>query len=102
MKPWDGFRTERSTDQIVKPVNLQALTAWVDAFPDNLRSKVAKLAPMMRHLGYDLSKYPPTYGSAPADTVVLENTHSVLKNVSHWERYMKNLLGKQSTLKPVV
>jgi len=35
---------ERSSDQVVKPVNLMALTEWVGTFPQDLLNKMAEVS----------------------------------------------------------
>ena len=39
--------------QVIKPVNLEALTAWVGTLPDNLMQNMDRIAPMLGVLGYD-------------------------------------------------
>jgi protein-tyrosine sulfotransferase len=38
---------ERSSDQIVKPINVEALTQWVGTFPEDLVAEMADVAPML-------------------------------------------------------
>ena len=42
---------ERSSDQIVKPINVEALTQWVGSFPEDLVSEMAQVAPMLSKAG---------------------------------------------------
>lgn len=65
-------RVERSSDQIIKPVNLEALTKWVGHIPDDVVREMPDIAPMLSVLGYDPYANPPVYG-AP-DRLVSENT----------------------------
>lgn len=65
-------RVERSSDQIIKPVNLAALTKWVGNIPDDVVREMADIAPMLSVLGYDPYANPPVYG-AP-DSLVSDNT----------------------------
>jgi protein-tyrosine sulfotransferase len=67
-----GFRVERSSDQVIKPVNLEALTKWVGNFPEDVVRDMAEIAPMLSVLNYDPYANPPNYG-AP-DKVVSDNT----------------------------
>jgi len=60
-------KREISTNQVVKPVNTIALTQWVDAYNDSLRSQMDELAPMLKKLGYDTNAYPPNYGTPDED-----------------------------------
>jgi protein-tyrosine sulfotransferase len=38
---------ERSSDQIVKPINVEALTQWVGTFPEDLVAEMGQVAPML-------------------------------------------------------
>lgn len=44
-------RVERSSDQVIKPVNLEALTKWVGNIPEDVVHEMAQLAPMLSILG---------------------------------------------------
>ncbi|KAL2099858.1 hypothetical protein ACEWY4_004252 [Coilia grayii] len=70
-------RIERSTDQVIKPVNLEALTRWVGHIPDDVLADMKNIAPMLSRLGYDPNANPPNYGQP--DAVVINNTDRVLK-----------------------
>lgn len=52
---------ERSSDQVVKPVNREALDKWVGQLPADVRADVPELAPMLSVLGYDPWANPPKY-----------------------------------------
>ncbi|KPJ00233.1 PREDICTED: protein-tyrosine sulfotransferase [Papilio xuthus] len=54
---------ERSSDQVVRPVNLDALDKWVGQLPADVRADMAELAPMLSVLGYDPWANPPHYGT---------------------------------------
>ncbi|CAD5214482.1 unnamed protein product [Bursaphelenchus okinawaensis] len=75
-------KTERSTDQIVKPVNLDALTKWVGAIPDDVVQDMASIAPMLSTLGYDPHANPPNYGKP--DDIVIKKTNDVRENGQEW------------------
>ncbi|ODN04928.1 Protein-tyrosine sulfotransferase [Orchesella cincta] len=45
-------KVERSSDQVVKPVNVEALTKWVGAIPDDVVRDMETIAPMLSNLGY--------------------------------------------------
>lgn len=77
-------RIERSTDQVVKPINLEALTKWVNAVPEDVRRDIHTIAPMLSKLGYDPDAYPPNYGQA--DKVVQDNTLEIKKNEEFWQK----------------
>jgi len=63
---------ERSTDQVIKPLYLEALTSWYDKFPNDVASDMPKIAPMLQVLGYDPSDMHQTYGVP--DQFVLNKT----------------------------
>ncbi|XP_011297346.1 protein-tyrosine sulfotransferase [Fopius arisanus] len=73
-------KVERSSDQVIKPINLEALTKWVDNIPEDVVRDMAEIAPMLSVLGYDPYANPPEYGTP--DSVVSDNTRS-LQNQSH-------------------
>lgn len=73
-------RVERSSDQIIKPVNLEALTKWVGHIPDDVVREMPDIAPMLSVLGYDPYANPPVYG-AP-DRLVSENTRRYVADES--------------------
>ena len=77
-------RKELSTDQVEKPVNLEALTSWADAYPADVRRDIDMLAPMLQTLGYDTKGWPPNYGEP--DKMVKENSARV-----HHEKQMNKL-----------
>lgn len=72
------FRLERSSDQVIKPVNLEALTKWTGHIPDDVLRDMPDIAPMLSVLGYDPYANKPVYGVPDND--VRENTR---KLVSH-------------------
>uniref|UniRef100_A0A8C5LWX4 Protein-tyrosine sulfotransferase n=1 Tax=Leptobrachium leishanense TaxID=445787 RepID=A0A8C5LWX4_9ANUR len=69
-------KTEKSTDQVMKPVNLEALSKWVGKLPVDIVEDMPRIAPMLARLGYDPYANPPKYGSP--DAVVVNNTHRVM------------------------
>lgn len=70
-----AFRVERSTDQVIKPVNVEALSKWVGKIPADVVRDMAVIAPMLIQLGYDPHANPPNYGRP--DPKVLDNTRRV-------------------------
>ncbi|XP_067114242.1 protein-tyrosine sulfotransferase 2 [Osmerus mordax] len=68
-------RMERSTDQVIRPVNLDALSRWVDYIPPDVKRDMEAIAPMLRKLGYDPMANPPNYGHP--DPQVFNNTQRV-------------------------
>ncbi|XP_037938758.1 protein-tyrosine sulfotransferase isoform X2 [Teleopsis dalmanni] len=65
-------KVERSSDQVIKPVNLEALTKWVGQIPDDVVRDMPDLAPMLSKLNYDPYSNPPEYGKP--DAWVEDNT----------------------------
>uniref|UniRef100_A0A3Q2HR92 Protein-tyrosine sulfotransferase n=1 Tax=Equus caballus TaxID=9796 RepID=A0A3Q2HR92_HORSE len=70
-------KIERSTDQVIKPVNLEALSKWTGHIPGDVVRDMAHIAPMLARLGYDPYANPPNYGNP--DPIVINNTQRVLK-----------------------
>ncbi|CAA9999881.1 unnamed protein product [Nesidiocoris tenuis] len=68
-------KVERSSDQVIKPVNVEALTKWVGQFPKDVVKNMATIAPMLSKLGYDPTANPPFYGEP--DSIVKDNTRNV-------------------------
>uniref|UniRef100_A0A8R1TZZ5 Protein-tyrosine sulfotransferase n=1 Tax=Onchocerca volvulus TaxID=6282 RepID=A0A8R1TZZ5_ONCVO len=83
-------KVERSTDQVIKPVNLDALTKWVGTFDEDVLQEMASLAPMLAELGYDPNANPPKYGEP--DPIVLKNTNELHMNMEEWERRAKEVV----------
>ena len=75
---------EKSTDQVIKPVNMEALGRWAEFVPDDVRRDIHKIAPMLSRLGYDADAYPPTYGEA--DAIVANNTLFIKQNKEYYQR----------------
>ncbi|CEF60503.2 Sulfotransferase domain and P-loop containing nucleoside triphosphate hydrolase domain-containing protein [Strongyloides ratti] len=73
---------ERSSDQVIKPVNLDALTKWVGNVPAYALHNMATLAPMLKFLGYDPEGNPPYYGSPDKD--VLKKTEDIHLHEKKW------------------
>ncbi|XP_056262082.1 protein-tyrosine sulfotransferase 1-like [Pseudoliparis swirei] len=57
-------KVERSTDQVMKPVNTDALSKWVGHIPPDVIGDMAEIAPMLARLGYDPYSNPPDYTRA--------------------------------------
>uniref|UniRef100_A0A3P9L6P9 Protein-tyrosine sulfotransferase n=2 Tax=Oryzias TaxID=8089 RepID=A0A3P9L6P9_ORYLA len=66
-------KVERSTDQVMKPVNTEALSKWVGHVPSDVINDMAEIAPMLARLGYDPHANPPDYTKAES-TVYPFNT----------------------------
>jgi hypothetical protein len=84
------FRTERSTDQVIKPVNVEALSRWVHAVPEDVKRDAASIAPMLAKMGYDPAAYPPNYGDP--DAFVAENTQHIRSHEDYWRRKGQEVL----------
>ncbi|XP_071541074.1 protein-tyrosine sulfotransferase 1-like isoform X3 [Panulirus ornatus] len=72
-------KVERSSDQVIKPINLDALTKWVGQIPKEVVEDMANIAPMLANLGYDPYGNPPNYGQA--DALVANNTKRIQKEL---------------------
>ncbi|KAF3847239.1 hypothetical protein F7725_020267 [Dissostichus mawsoni] len=85
-------KVERSTDQVIKPVNMEALSKWVGKIPADVVRDMAVIAPMLSRLGYDPHANPPNYGRP--DPKVLDNTRRVFKG----EFQLPDFLKEQSQI----
>ncbi|KAI0986975.1 hypothetical protein GJ496_004888 [Pomphorhynchus laevis] len=85
-------KLEWSNDQIAKPINLEALTKWVDFFPTHLRLNVASIAPALFDFGYDVKSYPPNYGNP--DATVINNTLLIKNDKSYWNSIVEKFKRK--------
>ncbi|KAM8721239.1 hypothetical protein ACLKA7_007156 [Drosophila subpalustris] len=83
-------KVERSSDQVIKPVNLEALSKWVDQIPGDVVHDMANIAPMLSVLGYDPYANPPDYGKP--DAWVQDNTSKLKANRMLWESKAKQVL----------
>lgn len=83
-------KVERSSDQVIKPVNLEALTKWVGNIPEDVVRDMAEIAPMLSVLGYDPYANPPEYGKPDAE--ISSNTRNIEKNKTLWEQKAKDML----------
>lgn len=77
-------KVERSSDQVVKPVNLEALSKWVGSIPDDVVEDMGVIAPMLEKMGYDPNGNPPNYGTP--DTEVVKNTKEVKEHEDIWNK----------------
>ena len=89
---------ERSSDQIVKPVNVEALTQWVGTYPHDVLRDMDIIAPMLREFGYNPFQNPPNYGVP--DEEVFNNTKDVLQNKDFWEMRQKKMLKQMKKTGP--
>jgi len=77
-------KTEKSTDQIVKPINVDALNDWVGFYDQDILNDMNTLAPMLRKMGYDPEDNDPVYGVP--DNQVLKNTNKIHKEEAFSKR----------------
>lgn len=82
---------ERSSDQVIKPINLEALTKWVDHIPDDVVKDMAEIAPMLSVLGYDPYANPPNYGKP--DETVASNTRDIQRHKGDWDKKAKEMFN---------
>ncbi|KAB7498257.1 Protein-tyrosine sulfotransferase [Armadillidium nasatum] len=83
-------KVERSSDQVIKPVYLDALTKWVGQIPSEVVEEMAKIAPMLAVLGYDPLANPPSYGKP--DAIVANNTLKIQKDSKKWQSKAQQVL----------
>ncbi|GFT44530.1 protein-tyrosine sulfotransferase [Nephila pilipes] len=91
-----GNELERSTDQVIKPINTEALTKWVGHIPDDVVRDMPSLAPMLIALGYDPRANPPNYGQP--DSLVIKNTFDLKVNKKLWEARERQVVEKRESI----
>ncbi|UYV81133.1 TPST2 [Cordylochernes scorpioides] len=84
---------ERSSDQVIKPINIEALSKWVGHIPEDVVRDMAKIAPMLQTLGYDPAANPPDYGKP--DSFVLHNTKHIQAHQHIWEAKEREFAKKR-------
>eukprot|EP00088_Acartia_fossae_P048322 TRINITY_DN5270_c0_g1_i4.p1 TRINITY_DN5270_c0_g1~~TRINITY_DN5270_c0_g1_i4.p1 ORF type:complete len:377 (-),score=68.73 TRINITY_DN5270_c0_g1_i4:216-1346(-) len=91
-------KVERSSDQVIKPINLDALSKWVGHIPQDVVDDMADVAPMLAHFGYDPHGNPPNYGKP--DQFVLDNTNDIKEHDDEWEEIADRVkkLSKKDTM----
>lgn len=77
---------ERSTDQVRKPLYLDALTSWFGKFPTDVESELPVLAPMLERLGYDPRNMRPSYGT-PDEFVLNKARKLKLAFLLYWLKW---------------
>ncbi|GFT14261.1 protein-tyrosine sulfotransferase [Nephila pilipes] len=92
-------KLERSSDQVIKPINIEALTKWVGQIPEDVVRDMANIAPMLSTLGYDPNANPPDYGKP--DAFVLKNTNFIKKNEQIWASKEKELQKQRDQLRKI-
>uniref|UniRef100_A0A914BZH6 Protein-tyrosine sulfotransferase n=1 Tax=Acrobeloides nanus TaxID=290746 RepID=A0A914BZH6_9BILA len=91
-------KTERSSDQVVKPVNLDALSKWVGQIPADVVTDMAQIAPMLQVLGYDPNANPPNYGKP--DDIVVKKTKDVHDNGERWYKKAVEVVNDPGRVDP--
>jgi len=90
-------KLERSTDQVVKPVNTETLTKWVGSIPLDVVNEMAEIAPMLSVLGYDPHANPPNYGDP--DPFVVGKMKLIEKNKLEWQAKEERLIKEREELR---
>ncbi|KAL3856520.1 hypothetical protein ACJMK2_011266 [Sinanodonta woodiana] len=90
-------RIEPSTNQIIKPVNLEALSNWIGKIPKDVVKDMASIAPMLKILGYDPNSITPNYGKP--DPRVANNTLLIQQNLEYWKQREDKILKTNYTKK---
>ncbi|XP_045172353.2 protein-tyrosine sulfotransferase 1-like [Mercenaria mercenaria] len=90
-------KREASTDQIIKPVNLEALNKWVGHIPEDVVTDMAKIAPMLSTFGYNPNSNPPNYGKA--DPRVTNNTLHIQQNAEFWMKRENEVMQRDKPAK---
>lgn len=102
-KPGGGIelsKLERSTDQVVKPVNTETLSKWVGHIPKDVLDDMAKIAPMLAKLGYDPSANPPNYGDP--DNFVKAKMKLIDNNKEHWKAEEAKLIKEREEMRKIL
>uniref|UniRef100_A0A1B6MNI1 Protein-tyrosine sulfotransferase n=1 Tax=Graphocephala atropunctata TaxID=36148 RepID=A0A1B6MNI1_9HEMI len=82
-------RFEKSSDQIIKPINIVPLDKWVGFYSQDIVDEMDQIAPMLAKLGYNPKANPPNYGVP--DGSVLQNTKLVQQQLQFWKDKAKQL-----------
>ena len=90
-------KVERSSDQIIKPINSDALTSWVGYFDEDILEDMDAIAPMLRKFGYDPEDNDPVYGVP--DGEVINNTNDIHDKKQYWENKARELLSEMDKTK---
>lgn len=90
-------RLERSTDQVIKPINIEALSKWVGQIPEDVVRDMADVAPMLATLGYDPNANPPNYGKP--DEFVEKNMKLLERNKDDWNAKQSQLMSIRESIR---
>lgn len=91
------FSLERSTDQVIKPINIDALNSWVGKIPKEVLANLSNIAPMLEILGYDSSANPPNYGKV--NDFVAGNMRSISDRQKDWKLKSEEIINKRNKLR---
>ena len=75
---------EPSTNQVVKAVNVDALSKWIGQIPMDVEESMDSIAPMLRLLGYDFMEASSNYTSLDGKSLQFE------KNIEIFLKYANN------------
>jgi len=90
-------RLERSTDQVIKPINLEALSKWVGQIPEDVVKDMGEVAPMLASLGYNPAANPPDYGKP--DSFVISKMKEIEKNRDTWREKEQEMLKERESIR---
>lgn len=90
-------KLERSTDQVVKPINTEMLSKWVGAIPEDVVEDMPEIAPMLDILGYDPRANPPKYGDP--DVLVIKKMKLIEENKEEWEAKEARLIKERDEMR---
>lgn len=93
-------RLERSTDQVIKPINLEALSKWVGQIPEDVVKDMGSIAPMLETLGYDPNANPPNYGKP--DSFVVDKMKDLEENKLLWQKKELEMLKQRESIRNLV
>jgi protein-tyrosine sulfotransferase len=90
-------KLERSTDQVIKPINIEALSKWVGQIPADVIKDMNSIAPMLSLLGYDPTGNPPDYGKP--DSYVLNKMKQLEVNKDQWNAKEKEMMKIRESIR---
>lgn len=93
-------KLERSTDQVIKPVNTEMLTKWVGHIPKDVIEDMAEIAPMLAKLGYDPNANPPNYGDP--DSFVKIKMQAIERNRADWKAKEAKRIKEREELRSIL
>ena len=90
-------KVERSSDQIIKPINVDALSSWFGFYDQDILDDMDSIVPMLRKMGYDPEDDRPVYGIP--DGEVVNNTNDIHVKKNYWEKKSQKLLEEMDKSK---